>query len=912
MANRVQMGKAFVVVGAENAALFKALNNAEKRVARFGAKVGQAAQGFAKLGAAILIPFALASRAGLEFEKRMVEVLAVTGATQMEFQKLEDTARSLGAATSFTATEVGEAMAQLGRAGFSANEIISAIPTTLNLARASGLGMGEVAEIMADVSRTFGIAAGNITRVADAITFTANNATTNIEQLGEAITKVGPAAAAVGQKLETVIAALGLIANRGIKASEAGTSLQAVLLRLADVNVQDTIEDLGVSVRDAGGGMRDFTKILAELDQKLAIGGEIERLGILSELFGRRGLKAATNIASLTDELAVFKEGLRNAQGITKTTADIMEGKFNKSLNLAKSAFEALQITITKAVQPTFQAWLKTLKNAFNEISQFVKKNGDLVVTLAKVGGAAIILAAGLGTLALAAKAVSLAMGAGAGLASAAAFASVAMKSFNTTALIASVTSASSLVPSITGASNAFKALTISSIASKLALLKFKAAVALGILGPFIAAAAIIGATVVIFLKLRKLLADNAALIETQNETDKLTASIRDQNRAIQELNKAKGLGQSFTSGAADKEIKERILDLKNVGKTGEEVTKNLENQAKQLTKLVAAEFDKRGALSKKNFAAAKNENRLLLAAIQTALAEDLANTLKTEQQIADGKLRIRLDILTKTKELEKKFFQDQIGRAQAAAVAEDEAKFQKRLKKDPGGEAAELDAQIKASSDTLEKKRREANDALVQSRKAPTRENAKAAQAAIDSFKGEQNALDILVNHRKQAAGVLINLAKQEKDRLETGISGLGDIEARISASMDVNRFVDGAKSQFSELTDEAQDFLKRTLVVIESLKSRFAAGLIDEDIFKQALEVANQGVSEALSARRGKGGRSKDSFGSFGTFSGREAAGAFGRDGLQIATASLKTLRQILKVVKQSGGATFSGGSQ
>ena len=162
MANRVQMGKAFVVVGGETSQLFRALGKAEKRVERFGAKVGAAAKSFAAIGTAIVTPFVVASRVGLQFEKQIAEVQAVTQATNEEFMRLENTARELGATTSFTATEVADAMTQVGRAGFETNEIIAAIPTTLALARASGLGMGQVAEIMADVSRSFQIAAGDL------------------------------------------------------------------------------------------------------------------------------------------------------------------------------------------------------------------------------------------------------------------------------------------------------------------------------------------------------------------------------------------------------------------------------------------------------------------------------------------------------------------------------------------------------------------------------------------------------------------------------------------------------------------------------------------------------------------------------------------------------------------------------
>ena len=292
-AGAIRAGEAFVKIWANDAEARKALKGLQTKVKAFADDVTAMGKRVAMVGVAMAAPFAAAAKVFSGFADTMSTVKAVTSATGAEFEKLNATAKHLGETTSFTAKEAAEGMLALARAGFTATENIAALPNALNLARAGALGLGEATTIMADTSRSFGIAATESERVADALAKASNIANTDVRLIGESMKHVAATARLSGQGLESMSAALSVMANRGIKGEMAGTALRKVLVELANVKKQASLKtDFGIDVKDARGNMRDVLDIMRELGAATANMGNTEKTSLFRDLFDVRGFRA--------------------------------------------------------------------------------------------------------------------------------------------------------------------------------------------------------------------------------------------------------------------------------------------------------------------------------------------------------------------------------------------------------------------------------------------------------------------------------------------------------------------------------------------------------------------------------------------------------------------------------------------
>lgn len=313
-----------------------ALSKASLSVAR---AAGTAAGAFTGLAAAAATFGSI--RIGAGFEEQMSAVLAITGATQEQFEGLSATARELGASTVFSAKQAAEGMEFLARAGFDANEIVGALPGTLNLAAAGALELGRAADIASNVLTGFGLATSEANRVADVLAKAAASSNTNVEQLGEAMKFVAPIAAGLGVSIETATAAVGKLSDAGLQASTAGTGLRRVLSELAAPS-QKLTELLGETSLEADG----FESVMKQLASQTISTGEA------LEIFGDRGGPAFTvlieQFKNLDSEgvssLEKLSQSLEKASGFAEDTAKTMTDNFAGAVKQAKSALEELFI----------------------------------------------------------------------------------------------------------------------------------------------------------------------------------------------------------------------------------------------------------------------------------------------------------------------------------------------------------------------------------------------------------------------------------------------------------------------------------------------------------------------------------------------------------------------------------------
>ena len=176
---------------------------------------------------------AKAVKTAADFESSMSEVSAISGATGEDLQKLESLAKKMGETTRFSASEAAEALKYMAMAGWKTEDMLNGLEGIMNLSAASGENLGATSDIVTDALTAFGLSAADSGHFADLLAKASSNANTNVSMMGETFKYVAPVAGALGYSAEDVALAVGLMANSGIKASQAGTSLRASMTNLA-------------------------------------------------------------------------------------------------------------------------------------------------------------------------------------------------------------------------------------------------------------------------------------------------------------------------------------------------------------------------------------------------------------------------------------------------------------------------------------------------------------------------------------------------------------------------------------------------------------------------------------------------------------------------------------------------------
>lgn len=253
--------------------------------------IAGAAAALGALGAAAL-------KVGSKFESSMSQVAATMGITKdtvengiKPFELLSKAAKDAGSSTKFSASEAAEGLNYLALAGYSAEQSAEALPAVLNLAAAGGLELAYASDLATDAMAALGIEASNknLTEFGDKMAKTASKANTSVGQLGEAILTVGGTAKSLSGGTTELNAALGVLANRGIKGAEGGTALRNVILALTapTAKASKAMHELGVDVDDAEGNLRPLNEIFKDLNASLSDMSDSQKTKVLSEIFIR-------------------------------------------------------------------------------------------------------------------------------------------------------------------------------------------------------------------------------------------------------------------------------------------------------------------------------------------------------------------------------------------------------------------------------------------------------------------------------------------------------------------------------------------------------------------------------------------------------------------------------------------------
>jgi len=331
-------------------------------------------------GATAVTAFAKKSiDAGMAFDSSMSNVAAISGAQGQAFDDLRDKALEMGAKTSFSATEAADAFSYMAMAGWKTGDMLDGIEGIMNLAAASGEDLAATSDIVTDALTAFGLQASDSGHFADILAAASSNANTNVGLMGETFKYVAPVAGALGFSAEDTAVAIGLMANAGIKGSQAGTALRSMMTRLVKPTKesQTAMNALGISVTKSDGSMKDFDEVIGDLRGSFANLTESEKAQYAAMLAGQEGMSGLLAIVNASeDDFNDLTEAINKCDGaaekMAKTRMDNLEG----DIKLFNSAMETANITLTDVLKPTLREFVKFGTEGIGRITTAFNENG--------------------------------------------------------------------------------------------------------------------------------------------------------------------------------------------------------------------------------------------------------------------------------------------------------------------------------------------------------------------------------------------------------------------------------------------------------------------------------------------------------------------------------------------------------
>lgn len=317
---------------------------------------------------------------GSSFEAGMSEVEAISGATGSELEALENKAKSLGSSTKFSATEAANAMTNMSLAGWSVNQTLSGIDGVLQLAAASNMDLADASQVVTDNISTFNLEASQSTHLADMMAYAQANSSTTAAELGEAYKNCGANMNAAGQDIETTTSFLEALANNGLRSSEAGTSLAAIMRDLTS-KMKDgkiAIGDTSVEVMDSNGNFRDMTDVLKDVENATDGMGDAQKQAALMSTFTSDSIKGLNMLLNTgADQVAGYEERLRNCSGAASDMADTMQDNLKGKLTELSSTTEGLGIAAYDYISGPLQDGVELLTDIVSGLTDVITPQKD-------------------------------------------------------------------------------------------------------------------------------------------------------------------------------------------------------------------------------------------------------------------------------------------------------------------------------------------------------------------------------------------------------------------------------------------------------------------------------------------------------------------------------------------------------
>ena len=339
-----------------------------------------------------------AVKTAADFDSAMSKVSAVSGATGDDLQALRDKAREMGAKTKFSASEAAEAMNYMAMAGWKTGDMLEGIEGIMNLAAASGEDLATTSDIVTDALTAFGLSAADSGHFADVLAAASSNANTNVSMMGETFKYCAPVAGSLGFSCEDTAQAIGLMANSGIKSTQAGTALRTIMNTLAgEVKIcGDSIGEVEIATTNADGSMRDLNDILADCRSAFSQLSESEQANAAQALVGKNAMSgflalmnaAPADIQKLEGAISTCSDEIDGYNGVTEKMAAVMQDNLGGQLTILKSQLQELAISFGEILMPAIRAIVSKIQGLIDHFNALSPAAKETIVKVALVAAA--------------------------------------------------------------------------------------------------------------------------------------------------------------------------------------------------------------------------------------------------------------------------------------------------------------------------------------------------------------------------------------------------------------------------------------------------------------------------------------------------------------------------------------------
>ena len=343
----------------------------------------------------VTVPIVAAGTAAVktaaDFDSAMSKVAAVSGATGDELEALRDKAREMGAKTKFSASEAADAMNYMAMAGWKTQDMISGIDGIMNLAAASGEDLATTSDIVTDALTAFGLSAADSGHFADVLAAASSNANTNVSMMCETFKYCAPVAGALGFSCEDTAQAIGLMANSGIKSTQAGTALRTIMNTLAgEVKIcGDAIGTVEIATTNADGSMRELNDILADCRTAFSQLSESEQANAAQALVGKNamsGFLALMNAAPA--DIEKLSGAISNCDGTSLQMANTMQDNLSGQLTILMSQLQELAISFGEILMPAIRNVVSKIQELVDKFNALPESTKETIVKVALVAAA--------------------------------------------------------------------------------------------------------------------------------------------------------------------------------------------------------------------------------------------------------------------------------------------------------------------------------------------------------------------------------------------------------------------------------------------------------------------------------------------------------------------------------------------
>ena len=327
-----------------------------------------------------------AVKTAADFDSAMSQVAAISGATGKDFDALRNKAREMGAKTKFSATEAAEAMNYMAMAGWKTEDMLDGIEGVMNLAAASGEDLATTSDIVTDALTAFGLSAKDSGHFADILAAASSNANTNVSMMGETFKYCAPIAGALGFSAEDTAEAIGLMANAGIKSSQAGTALRTIMNNLAgDVKISGkAIGNVTIATTNADGSMRDLSDILSDCRSAFGNLTESEKAQAAESLVGKNAMSGFLALMNAGQgDIDKLSSAIENCDGSAEKMAMTMQDNLAGQLTILKSQLQELAISFGDILMPAIRSIVSKLQGFVDKLNGMDEGTKRTIVTIA-------------------------------------------------------------------------------------------------------------------------------------------------------------------------------------------------------------------------------------------------------------------------------------------------------------------------------------------------------------------------------------------------------------------------------------------------------------------------------------------------------------------------------------------------